>query len=215
MMRKLATLTAAALLLAPAASRAQVILGARVGYAFGAGDVGGDAGSTLHMSDWTKSQVPVQVDVLFKLVPTLAVGPYLSLGWAQPGGTLKDQCDSAGMDCSGTNMRLGVEAMFTLPQPGPFKPWFGAGLGYEWSKVHASGPGFSGDIKFSGFEFLNLQAGGDFKVARLFRMGPFVQLSFAQYSSADSSGDWAGPSDIPSKKVHEWFEIGVRGAFDL
>ncbi len=214
-MRKLATIAAAALLLAPVASRAQVILGARLGYAFGMGDAGANGG-TLHMSDWTKSQVPVQFDVLFKVVPTLAIGPYFSYGWAQTGGDLKDMCDFTGVDCSASIMRLGVEAMFTVPQPGPFKPWIAAGMGYEWSKVHVSAPGGSGDLKLSGWEFLNVQVGGDFKVTPLFRIGPFAQLSFAQYSKADATGDIvSGEPDIPSKKIHEWFQIGVRGAFDL
>ncbi len=215
MARKLATLTAAVLLLAPAASRAQVLLGARLGYAFGGGDVGNFSSGSIHMSDWTKSQVPVQFDLLFKVAPSLAIGPYASLAWAQPGGDLQDLCDSAGMDCNATIMRLGVEAMFTVPQPGPFKPWFGAGLGYEWSKVHTTGGGASGDRTLGGFEFLNLQAGGDLKIAPLFRIGPFVQLSLAQYSSVDSSGGWGDLNHIPSKKVHEWFQIGVRGMFDL
>ncbi len=214
-MRKLATLTVAALLLVPAASRAQVQLGARLGYAFGMGDVGGDSGGTLHMSDWTKSHVPVQVDVLFKVAPGLRIGPYFSYGWAQTGGDLKDACDLSGVDCTASIMRLGVEATFTVPQPGPFAPWFGAGFGYEWSKVHISFPGGSGDMKARGFEFLNLQVGGDFKPAPRFRIGPFAQLSFAQYSTVDTTGDGVGPSDIPTKKFHEWFQIGVRGAFDL
>lgn len=215
-MRKLMTLTVAALLLAPAASRAQVALGARLGYAFGMGDVAGDSGGSLQMSDWTKSQVPLQVEALFKATPQLAIGPYFSYGWAQAGGDLKDGvCDAPGIDCSARIMRLGVEAIYTVPQQGQFVPWFGAGLGYEWSKVHAEGGGLSGDADFSGLEFLNLQGGGDFKVSPTFRVGPFVQLSFVQYSNADWSGDFGDLNDIPSKKVHEWFQIGVRGSFDL
>lgn len=215
MMRKLATLTAAALLLAPAASHAQVVLGARLGYAVGMGDVGGDSGGTMKMSDWTKSHVPLQLEVLFKTIPQLAIGPYLSYGWAQAGGDLKSECDGAGVDCSASTLRLGVEAIFTVPLPGQFAPWVGAGVGYEWSKVHLSVPGASGDVKFSGFEFLNLQAGGDFKIAPRFRAGPFLQLNVVQYSNVDTTGDVSGPTDIPSKKFHDWFQLGVRGSFDL
>ena len=214
MMRKLAILTAAALLLVPAASHAQVILGARLGYAFGAGDVGGFSGATEHMSDWTKSHVPLQLEALFKVAPQWAIGPYFSYGWAQPGGDLKDGCDSPGFDCSARVMRLGVEAIYTFQQPGGFVPWLGAGLGYEWSKVHAEGNGISFDINASGFEFLNLQGGGDWKLSSKFKMGPFVQLSLGQYSNVDGSGDVV-VNDLTSKKVHEWFQIGVRGAFDL
>jgi hypothetical protein len=217
-MRKLAILTAAALLLAPAASHAQVVLGARLGVAVGMGDVGGGYGDSLAMSDWTRGQVPLQLEMLFKATPQLAIGPYFSYGWARLGHDLESQvCDVPGIACSASIVRLGVEALYTIPQRGQFEPWLGFGLGYEWSKLHASGAGVSGEIKFSGLEFLNLQVGGDFKVSRRFGLGPFMKLAFARYSNADATGDFSGmgPTDIPDEKVHEWLEIGVRGAFDL
>lgn len=217
MKRKLVLVAALVALAVPSASRAQLSLGARVGYAWGMGDVGGDPSGNLKMSDWIKGQVPIQVDAMFRLAPGLAVGGYFSYGFGQAGGQLKDTvCDVPGVDCTPSNMRLGVQATWAIPAGGGFLPWVGLGTGYEWSKLHASGPGGSGDVKFRGWEILNLQLGGDFLATPLFRVGPFVMLSLGRYSTAESTGDLAGAVTlIPEKKVHEWLQLGVRGTFDI
>lgn len=214
MLRRLAMVgLVAAALAAPGRSEAQFGVGARLGYAFGLGDVGGDAGGTLKMSDWISGQIPVQVDLMFHVIPGLSVGPYFSYGFGRVGGDLDRAC-SAGVDCTASNMRLGAQATYTLPPPLPF--WVGVGIGYEWSKVELSGGGQSGEVKFRGMELLNLQAGMDFLATPILRFGPFAMLSMGRYSTAESTGALAGPStSIPEKKVHEWLQIGVRGMFDL
>lgn len=216
MVRKLALVgVLAAALAAPARSEAQFGIGARIGYAFGVGDVGGDSGGSLKMSDWISGQIPVQVDLMFHVIPGLSVGPYFSYGFGRVGGDLKDQvCDMVGVDCSSSIMRLGVQGTYTLPPPIPL--WVGVGIGYEWSKLTAEGGGESGDIKFHGMELLNLQVGADFLATPVLRFGPFLMMSMGRYSDAESSGALSGISmSIPDKKVHEWFEVGVRGMFDL
>ncbi len=216
MLRKLLLVAAAAAVLAgPARSEAQFGIGARIGYAFGAGDVGGGSGGSLKMSDWISGQIPLQVDVMFHVIPGLSVGPYFSYGFGRVGGDLKNQvCDMSGVDCSSSIMRVGAQATYTLPPPLPI--WVGAGIGYEWSKLTAEGGGESGDIKFHGMELLNLQAGLDFMASPAFRVGPFVMMSLGRYSTMESTGVLAGvATSIPDKKMHEWFEIGVRGMFDL
>jgi hypothetical protein len=74
----------------------------------------------------------------------------------------------------------------------------------------------SGSVGFSGIQFLNLQAGGDFKVLPNFGIGPFVMMSIDEYSNCSESGQGGGGScTIQSKAVHEWLTIGVRGAYDI
>lgn len=213
MVRKLLLAAAAVAVLAgPVRSEAQVGIGARIGYAFGVGDVGGDPSGTLKMSDWISGQIPLQLDVMFHVIPGLSVGPYVSYGFGRVGGELKNQvCDMTGVDCSSSDVRLGVQATYTLPPPLPF--WVGAGIGYEWSKLTAEGGGESIDVKFRGWEVLNLQGGLDFLASPLLRVGPFMMLSLGRYDHGSASG--FGGGSIETKKMHEWIEIGVRGMFDL
>jgi len=204
-MRKILMLGAVlAAVVVPTASQAQFTLGARVGYGLALGDVGG----TLAMSDWVKSQIPVQLDALYRVNPNIAVGAYFSYGFAQTGGPIADACDLAGADCSASIMRLGLEGTYSLAAMGPVAPWLGVGFGYEWNKLDDG----TDSITFKGFEFVNLQVGGDFKVSPQISVGPYVMFSLGQYDSADVAGTSA---DITDKAMHEWLSFGVRGKFDL
>lgn len=216
MLRKLLLVAAvAAVLVGPARSEAQVGLGARIGYAFGMGDVGGDPAGNLKMSDFIEAQIPLQVDLMFHVVPGLSIGPYFSYGFGRTGGDTDDVCSLSGVDCTASIMRLGAQVTYTLPPPLPL--WVGAGIGYEWSKLKVEGGGESGEIKFRGMELINLQVGADFLATPALRFGPFAMLSLGRYSNADATGAFSGGAEasIPDKKLHEWLEIGLRGMFDL
>ncbi len=209
MVRRLLLVAAAAAVLGgPARSEAQVSLGARIGYAFGTGDVAGSSLDRVKMSDYTKAQIPLQVDLMFRLVPGLSIGPYFSYGFGQTGGDLDEECSLSGLDCSTSVMRLGGQLMYALPPPLPL--WVGAGLGYEWNKVDTDG---AGELEVRGVEWLNLQAGLDFMATPVFRFGPFVMLSLGRYDKGEVSG--FGSSSLDDKKMHQWLEIGLRGMFDL
>ncbi len=206
MLRKLLLVAVAAAVLAgPQRSEAQVGIGARIGYAFGTGDVLADEFGTLKMSDYTKGQIPIQVDLMFHVMPGLSIGPYFSYGFGQNGGDLDDSCRATGLDCSTSVMRLGAQLMYTLPPPLPL--WVGAGLGYEWNKVDADGA----ESTVRGIEFLNLQGGFDLMATPAFRIGPFVMLSLGRYGS----GDLGGFGTIRDEKFHQWIEVGLRGMLDI
>jgi hypothetical protein len=91
----------------------------------------------------------------------------------------------------------------------PLWPWIGAGLGYEWLRLSSSGGEEAVNGTLSGFEFVNLQGGVDFKPLddTNFGVGPFLAFSLAQYSTAADGGD------IRDKTLHEWLNLGVRGTF--
>jgi hypothetical protein len=208
-MRKLLMVGAVtAALLLPTASHAQFTLGARVGYGFGIGDVADSPAGALQMSDWNEAQVPLQVDALFRLSPQLALGGYFSYGFGQTG----DVCDFPGADCDGRVTRVGVQGIYTLATTGSLAPWFGAGFGYEWNTID---DGFD-EATFEGWEYLNLQAGGDFRVGPRFWVGPYVMFSIGQYGDVETSGvsgDFDG--SIPDKTLHQWLSFGLRGKFDF
>jgi hypothetical protein len=196
-MRKLLVLAA---LLLPTVSFAQFQVGARVGFA----PAMGDAQKDFAMSDSVKSQIPLQLDAAYKVTKDIAVGGYFSYGIGQA------ECDE-GVDCSANIMRFGVQGLYTFNSLQlPLVPWAGVGFGYEIASGEVGGV----DIGSSGFELLNLQAGGDYKVNEKFAVGPYVQFSLGQYSKAEFDGE---SQDIPSdaKAMHQWFGFGIRGKFDL
>jgi hypothetical protein len=207
-MRKISLLVVALAALVPAAAGAQVSLGLRLGFAPSMGDAVKDG----KMSDGVKSQIPIQVDALYKLDKNLALGGYFSYGLGQLGGEIADLCDASGADCSATSMRAGVQLQYALDAKGAWVPWGGIGAGYEWGKLSMD----PGSVSYRGFEFLNLQVGGDYKVNERFSIGPYAQFSMGQYSNATMDDGTDSTSDsIDEKGIHEWFGVGLRGNFSL
>lgn len=219
-MRKLLTLAVAMAVAVPTASRAQVTLGARLGFAPAMGNVAKDAntGQAIKMSDGVKSQVPIQIEAAFRASKEIAVGAYFSYGIGQLGGAFKDECTAFGQSCSASDVRLGIQAFYTFTQVNPqFVPWAGIGFGYEWGTSTATGGGLPDQtLTFKGFELLNLQLGGDVVVSPQLSVGPYLMLSIAQYSTAEvESGGVSVSGSIDKKAIHEWLGFGVRGKFDL
>jgi hypothetical protein len=219
-MRKLLVLAVTLVLSLPTASRAQFMVGARLGYAPALGDAAKDAttGAALKMSDGVKSQIPLQLDAAYKVTKEVAVGAYFSYGIGQVGSAFKDSCAASGQSCSASSTRLGVQALYTFSGVNPqFVPWAGVGLGYEWGTYKGTGGGQPDEsFTFKGWEFLNLQVGGDFPLGPQLSVGPYVMLSIAQYSDAEiTSGGTTFSGSISKKAVHEWLGFGIRGKFDL
>jgi hypothetical protein len=204
----------------PAASHAQAskfTLGLRLGYA----PAMGDAAKDFALSDAMKSQIPLQVDAAFKVTPEVAVGAYLSYGFGQAGslpvnGT--NLCDLSGVDCAASDTRLGIEAFYTFTQvTGQFVPWVAVGTGWEWASTSAEDASGKFETSYNGWEYLNLQVGGDWKVSPNFGIGPYVMYSMGQYGDATVkfAGQTLASGSIDNKAMHEWLSFGVIGKFDL
>lgn len=244
-MRKPFTLVAMLAAVAlPTAAHAQFTLGFRLGYAPAMGDAykfknTGDPtleGTSAKMSDGVSWQIPLQLEAAYRITPQIAVGGYVSYGFSEGGPSFastfagQDFCDLSGsgvsVDCSASDVRLGVQGTFAFTMVSPtFVPWAGVGFGWEWlrSKAEISGGGMSGSFEenLDGFEF-SLQGGGEWKIGRVFALGPFLQYSIGQYSGGEIKMSGFGLpsesgkfSDLADKSLHEWLTIGVRGKFDL
>ena len=209
-MRRLLTIVAVTMLSLPVASQAQVSLGLRTGYGLPSGDAEKDG----KLSDGMKSQIPIQLDVNYKLTPSIAVGGYFSYGFGSVGDALSPLCDASGVSCSLSDMRLGVQGLYSFMPGKSWNPWLGLAVGYEWAKFSMDVGGTKGSFTYSGFEFATLQAGVDFNLAKSFALGPFVSYGLGQYSSVSSSGAAAGTT-MGDKAMHEWLQFGIRGTYDL
>lgn len=206
--------------LLPTPSRAQLTLGARVGFAPAMGDAFKNAttGEASKMSDGIKSQIPFQLDVAYRFTKELALGGYLAYGFGQVGGLFKDDCDANGQDCSAHDTRVGIQAFYTFSTVSPrFVPWAGLGFGYEWGTAEGTGGGLPDEkMTLKGWEFVNLQVGGDYMLTPQLGIGPYVMFSVAQYSKGEFESEGVSlEADIEKKAVHEWLGFGVRGKFDL
>jgi len=182
-----------------------VTLGARAAWAIPAGNA--TSGSSLG-GDF-QGAVPLSLDLLYRFDCYFSAGFYFTYA----PGFAKD-CPP-GMTCSQSFTRFGLQAIYTLDRSGSLRPWLGIGVGYEWLNLKTSSGGVTASGSLSGFEWVNLQVGGDFAVTPRFFVGPYVAVSFAQFS--DASGSAGSGASIPSgdRRFHEWIMAGLRAQYEF
>lgn len=208
----------------PRTPESGISIAVRAGYALPLGSATGAAGDDL--SNSFSSMVPFQVDLGWRFNPYFYAGGFFQYGLTTIASEAKASsgCDRNGVSCSSSDMRFGVDLVYTVLPYATVIPWAGLGAGYELTKLGASQGGQSIDVTFKGWEFVHLTAGADYRISPLFRVGPFVSLSFGQYQSFDTNLDQtttppsAGTNrtvDIQNKALHEWLQFGIKGTFDL
>jgi outer membrane protein W len=192
-------------------------LGARLGYGIPMGDAVGapEGGEATALGDIYKSQIPIWIDAGYRINENIFAGIYFAYGIAQVDS--EEECDAAGADCSGSDMRFGIQGQYHISPAESMDPWFGLGIGYEIAKMKAEAAGMEATQTLSGFEFLNLQGGLDFQAAEGIGVGPFLSFSLGQYSKVKAEVPVLGEvdEDIEDKGLHEWLVLGVRGSFQL
>ncbi|HEY4157521.1 MAG TPA: hypothetical protein VGM29_05465, partial [Polyangiaceae bacterium] len=171
---------------------------------------GGVTVTGTKLSDLVSGGVPIQVDAGYMVTPNVLVGLYGQYAFVS-----EKNCD-AGASCSAHDIRLGVQAQYHIMPDQAVDPWLGLGIGYEWLGDSESAGGVSQDTTIKGLEFLNVQGGADFQVANALTVGPFLNLSLAQFSSFSTSGPLGTTSgSFDNKAMHEWITIGAKGTFGL
>jgi len=162
------------------------------------------------LSDVSSGRVPFIVDIGGKIIPELFLGGYFGLAFGGPGGAFKESCNVSDVDCSVVGVHLGIEAQYHILPHGSVNPWVGYGLGYESLGVRASRNGVSTSVSYGGFEFARLMAGVDFRLTRVFGVGPFADLSMATFSTISNTSTSV---DIGKTGTHQWLTLGVRFVF--
>jgi opacity protein-like surface antigen len=219
-----AALTLAAGSTAGAAEQAAsgIEIGARLGYAFSAGHLGAPPNGTDNpLGDYVGGQVPVWLDAGYRFNHDFYLGAYFSYGFGVVNDDRQNVCRNANVDCSASDLRVGLMGRVHLPPLAQLSPWLGLGVGYEWGSftLEQSAIGStSTDSSWSGFEFANLQVGADYKVASKVVIGPFVSVSIGQFrhlSTTLTTGNNEGTTDqdLAKTSLHEWILIGARVAF--
>lgn len=207
--------------------------GARLAFGLPFGGLSGGNGNDLNHTV-SNMFLPLWLDAGFRLASHWYVGSYFSYGLT----SLSNQfgsgiCSQQGYGCSSSDIRLGIDAIYHVLPDGRFDPWFGLGFGYEWLSDGVSADSshlltFGGgtaqgpaNLSFgvSGWEFVNLQAGLDFRLLQnALGVGPFLSFAISQYTSQSIASDFHGGttgSSITNQALHEWFMFGARGDYDL
>lgn len=183
-----------------------VQLGLRTGYGIPMGNAQKDA----PLSDAYSGMIPIWLDAGYRFNPNIYAGAMFQYGFV----SVKN-CPT-GADCSASNIRIGANLHYHIMPEATFDPWVGLGIGYEIMNSSAEMMGQKADGNAKGFEFANLQVGGDYKVMPDLGIGPFISFSLGQYSSAKVTAmGQTIDGDIKDKALHQWFVIGIRGAYNL
>jgi len=219
----------AAALLVPAAAMAAgdpprpgFEVGARLGYGFSAGHLGAPPNGTDNdLGDFVSGQWPLWLDVGYRLTGAFYLGAYFQYGFGTVNDDQQNGCRNANVDCSASDVRLGLMGRYQFAPVWLTRPWVGFGAGYEWGtfSVHQSAFGNTNtDSTWSGFELANFQAGADFHVASKIVLGPFISLSLGEFrrtSTTTSNGNMSttDDQDLAKRSLHEWIMFGARIAF--
>lgn len=187
-------------------------VGFEAGIRAGIGVPLGEVQDGSDLDDVASLQIPLQLDVGVRLFSKWFLGVYVQYGI----GVVSDDvavCEPDNIDCSASDVRLGIQAHYHFMPRNSLDPWLGLGFGYEWATLSGEGGGLEASWTVSGFEFFSLQFGLDIEVSKHVRVGPFLSFSLAQYDDSEVEGGFGVFGDIEDKSLHEWLMIGVRAAF--
>lgn len=115
-----------------------------------------------------------------------------------------------GPTCTGLTAHLGPEIIVDLLPDAKVDPWIGYGIGFEYAQ--ASNP----SSWYRGWELGHFMLGVDFRFSRAFGIGPFADLSLAEYTHVTTSVQNLspeGPVFVDASldhALHEWLTLGVR-----
>jgi hypothetical protein len=192
-----------------------VVLAAHVGYALPVG--------SISIGTWTGS-VPIGVDVGYRFGRHFYLGVYGQYAFA----FLTDQlCPAAsGANCSSSNLRFGIDALYYAGLGKSARIWFGAGTGLEMAKLSASaaqnarGSVQAVDETLWAAELAHALVGADFRLAKGFGIGPYASISAASYFSASATLTTGGQTfdaggAVNDSTIHGWLTFGARGVIDM
>jgi hypothetical protein len=207
---------AALFLAAPAA--AQVSIDLKAGYAIPNGDILKPFTPGLEnyaaMKNLWAGEIPIEVAARWRFSPGFSAGVYFQFDPA----IIAARVCASGFPCSGSDVRVGVEAAYSFLPTSFLNPWVSIGTGWQWTNAKITTPTDAADVTFSGWEYFNVQAGLDFNISRTFGVGPWLGYYGGSYSTV--SGTWSGALQGPTiasdaRTFHGWFQFGAKGTVNL
>jgi hypothetical protein len=190
-------------------------VGARAGYALPMGSVAKDQllGGANDLSKYASGMAPLIVDVGYRINRRVYVGGYFQFAFLSTSG---DLCGGAtGCSSSGNDLRFGGMVRYNFTPAARFDPWIGGGVGYEIMNLSVTSGVKATNSTVRGFEFANVQIGGDFHVLPDLAIGPLVMLSvgqFGTYDVAHATGS-STSGDFSQTGLHQWLMFGARAEY--
>ena len=171
------------------------------GYTQGVGPVGG---SVQHLEDLSSAGGVVELDAMYRINPTFAVGAYGSFSKYATGDHLSDQTDVF-------SATAGIQAAAHLRPERSVDPWVSLGSG--WRGLWLS-PQSGKNTSLQGFELARLQLGVDYRVNKDVAISPVIGGSLNMFVSEDSPMT-TKYTEIADKKANFIGFAGLAGRFDL
>jgi outer membrane protein W len=194
----------------------KIKIGLRLGYALPLGKATDTPSGELNKV--VSGMIPIWLDLGYMVTPNIMIGLYAQYGLVmiKSADTATDPGCPSGADCSGNDIRIGLQGQYHISPAASLDPWVGLGIGYEMLNYKVSANGQEGKFGVKGLEFANIQGGADFKLADSFTVGPFLSFSLGQFSSQSADPEPPGfNSSIDKTAMHEWLTLGVKGTFGL
>ena len=196
-------------------------IGLSIGLRFGYGIPGGKLGrlaagaDNTSLSEGVKGMVPFGLDLGFRLMPHLAVGATVQYGLG-----LANEDMGGCKDCDIDVVGIGAAVYAHALPGGKFDPWAGLGLGYEILSISNKQLEGEAQAKLEGFQFLIVQAGGDFATGGPITLGPFFSVSLGKYDKAKvtfnpGNGPMTLSRDVQETAWHHWVTAGIQGSFNF
>jgi hypothetical protein len=168
----------------------------------------------IRMAHVAGLQVPVFVDLGWRLSPAVFVGGYGSIALGP--GSERFERDTCLTTCRTLSVHAGAQVHVHLAPRRRVDPWLGIGVGYE-SLTTAGSPA----VDARGFEIARPAAGVDLRLSPLVAGGLFVDGTIVAYTSAESdlAGITPNRSQVPFKEeldrpyIHSWVTFGIRFVF--
>ena len=153
----------------------------------------------------------LDLEVGVRATPALVLLLQADLGFGGTAGTVKDACIFVGADCLASTFHIGVAARYAFTPAGRNTPWVSLGIGRETTGISVKGKNDTETIAFSGWEWLKLGAGWDWRFSRSFGLGAFLGLAFGTYNSVATTGPgYVAMPDLGGGRTHSTFQLGVR-----
>ena len=186
----------------PVAAPANALeLGIATGYTQGVGPIGG---GMQHVEDVARAGGAVELDALYRINPTFAVGAYGTFSKYSTGDAVADQTDVLGATA-------GIQAAAHLRPEHSVDPWVSLGTG--WRGLWLS-PESGKNTSLQGLELARLQLGVDYRVTEDIAIAPVIGGSLNLFLSEDSPMT-SKYTEISDKKVNFIGFAGLAGRFDL
>lgn len=202
-------------------------IGARVAYAVPFGDAQqfnyANDTRNISMSAQQRGMLPIWFDLGYRFNRSLFLGLFYQYAPTFP---LSHSCVlpstianpvNGELTCDGFEQRFGVEVQYHLRPTEMVDPWIGLGLGVEMSQLNYSqGQGQDTGSFQAWAPQADLQLGADLGFSKRIPVGPFVDLSLAQFGTENTYDPNNHGSPVAfNAKLHGWFTFGLRAQFNL